>query len=340
MIVQHRCMILHIRATGGAGTSEGAHMDSMNHRQPAREVQRAHASRDDLVERIARAVRDDGTAEPLAGLRLRRASAPTELGHGVSFPAVCVIAQGSKEVLLGDHRYRYDPAHYLIATAELPIASRVVEASPEHPYLGLVLRLDPTLVGSVMVEAGHLAPRSQSAVTAIDVSPLDADLLDAAVRLVRLLDAPTDARFLAPPVRREIVYRLLRGAQDARLHQIAGLGGNAHRIAEALEWLRKDFDRPLRIEQIAQALGMSISSFNHHFRALTAMSPLQFQKLLRLQEARRLMLSEGLDAARAGYRVGYSDASHFTREYKRLFGAPPMHDVERLREGPRVSAGL
>jgi AraC-like DNA-binding protein len=172
-------------------------------------------------------------------------------------------------------------------------------------------------------------------VTAIDVSPLDADLLDAAVRLVRLLQSPTDARFLAPPLTREIVYRLLMGAQGERLHQIAAQGGNRHRIAEAIEWLRKDFDQPLRIEQIARELGMSISGFNHHFRALTAISPLQYQKQLRLQEARRLMLSEGLDAARAGSRVGYGDASHFTREYKRLFGAPPMRDVEQLRDGGR-----
>ena len=165
-------------------------MDATNRPQAAAELDGAHASRDELVERIARAIRDDGTAEPLDGLRLRRASAPTELGHGVSYPAFCVIAQGSKEILLGDHRYRYDPAHYLIATAALPIASRITEASPERPYLSLVLKLDPTLVGSVMVEAGHPAPRSQSAVTAIDVSPLDAGLLDAVVRLVRLLDCP------------------------------------------------------------------------------------------------------------------------------------------------------
>jgi AraC-like DNA-binding protein len=252
--------------------------------------------------------------------------------HGVSFPSLCLIAQGSKDILLGDKRYHYNPTHYLISSAALPISTWITEASPERPYLSLVLKLDPILVGSVLVEVGHVAPRQHSAVTAIDVSPLGADLLDAAVRLVRLLDDPTDARFLVPPVTREIVYRLLRAAQHERLHQIAGLGGNAHRVAEAIEWLRKDFDRPVRIEQIAQTLGMSISSFNHHFRALTAMSPLQFQKLLRLQEARRLMLSEGLDAAGAGYRVGYGNASHFTREYKRLFGAPPMQDVELLRE--------
>ena len=258
----------------------------------------------------------------------------------MSFPSFCLIAQGSKEILLGDKRYCYNPAQYLISTVALPISTWITEASEERPYLGLVLKLDPILVGSVLVEVGHVAPRPHAAVTAIDVSPLNINLLDAAVRLVRLLDASTDAGFLAPLLKREVVYRLLRGAQDERLHQIAALGGNTHRIAEAIEWLRKDFDQPLRIEKIARELGMSISSFNHHFRALTAMSPLQFQKLLRLQEARRLMLSEGLDAAGAGYRVGYSNASHFTREYKRLFGAPPMHDVERLRAGARVSAGL
>jgi AraC-like DNA-binding protein len=315
-------------------------MDLMNRPQSEREAHKAQAGRDELVERIARAVREDGTVEPLEGLHLNRASSPTGLGHGVSKPAFCVIAQGSKEVLLGDNRYRYDPAHYLITTAALPVAGRITEASEERPYLGLVVRLDPTLVGSVMVEAGHPAPRSRSDVKAIDVSPLDEGLLDAVVRLVRLLDSPTDARFLAPLITREIVYRLLMGAQSGRLHHIAALGDHSHRIVRALERLRKDFDQPLRIEDIARELGMSVSGFHHHFKAVTAMSPLQFQKQLRLQEARRLMLGEDLDAASAGYRVGYGDASHFTREYKRLFGAPPMRDVERLREAAIESAAL
>lgn len=315
-------------------------MDSTNRRQSEREVQMVQARRDELVERIARAVREDGTAEPLAGLRLRRASSPTKLGHGVSDAAFCVIAQGSKEIMLGDTRYRYDPAHYLIATAELPVASQITEASKERPYLGLVLKLDPTLVGSVMVEAGHPAPRSHSTVKAIDVSPLDAGLLDAVVRLVRLLDSPTDARFLAPLVMREIVYRLLMGEQGGRLRHIAALGGHTHRIARAIDRLRKDFDQPLRIEGLARELRMSVSGFHHHFKEVTAMSPLQFQKQLRLQEARRLMLDEHLDAASAGYRVGYDDAAHFSREYKRLFGAPPMRDVERLRGAATQSAGL
>lgn len=304
-----------------------------------REAARAQASREELAERLTRALCTDGMIEPFEGLRLRRESLPTQLGHGVSEPCFCVIAQGSKEVLLGDNRYPYDPAHYLVATAALPIASRVTEASPEQPYLSVILRLDPTLVGSVMVEAGQPAPRGTTGVTAIDVSVLDAGLLDAVVRLVRLLDAPADARFLAPLLKREIVYRLLRGEQRGRLAQVAALGGSPHRISEAIERFRKEFNQPLRIEDVARDLGMSVSGFHHHFRTLTAMSPLQFQKHLRLQEARRLMLGEGLDAASAGYRVGYANPSHFTREYKRLFGAPPMHDVEQLREGARLSAG-
>ena len=167
---------------------------------------------------------------------------------------------------------------------------------------------------------------------AIDVSPLEANLLDAVVRLVRLMDSPAEARVLAPGIAREIVYRLLVGEQGDRLRHVAILGGQSHRIARAIEQLRNEFDRPLRIEDIAHELGMSVSAFHHHFKAVTAMSPLQFQKQLRLQEARRLLLVQGLDAASAGYRVGYDDASHFNREYKRQFGLPPMRDVERLRE--------
>ena len=315
-------------------------MDVMNRPQSEHEAHRVQTSRDELVERMARAIREDGTVETLEGLMLRRASSPTELGHGVSYPALCVIAQGSKKILLGDNLYRYDPAHYLITTAALPITSRITEASEERPYLGLVLRLDPNLVGSVMVEASLPAPRGHASVRAIDVSPLDAGLLDAVVRLVRLLDSPTEARFLSPLVTREIVYRLLRGEQGDRLRHTAVLGGHSHRIARALERLRNEFDQPLRIEEIARELGMSVSGFHHHFKAVTAMTPLQFQKQLRLQEARRLMLGEDLDAASAGYRVGYGDASHFTREYKRLFGAPPVRDVERLREAATESASL
>jgi AraC-like DNA-binding protein len=315
-------------------------MHGTNGWQSESEAQQAQAHRNELGTRIARAIRDDGAVAPLEGLWLIRASSPTELGHGMSFPAFCVTAQGSKEVLLGNSYYRYDPAHYLIATAELPIATRIAEASKEQPYLGLTLKLDSTLVGSVLVEADHLAPRRHSAVTAIDVSPLDVGLLDAVVRLVRLLESPIDARFLVPLLKREIVYWLLRGAQRGRLGQIAAVGGPTQRIAEAIERLRKDFDQPICIEDVARELGMSVSGFHHHFKALTAMSPLQFQKQLRLQEARRLMLGEHLDATSAGYRVGYRDPSHFTREYKRLFGEPPRRDVERSQEVALESASL
>jgi AraC-like DNA-binding protein len=308
-------------------------MDLMDRPASGSEEPGARSGRDELAERIARAVREDGTVEPLVGLHLARASSPTEAVHGVSTPSFCVIAQGSKEILLGDDRYRYDPAHYLITTAALPVSGRILEASEERPYLSLRLDLDPALVGSVMVEAGHPAPRGHAGVRAIDVSPLDAGLLDAVVRLVGLLDSPAEeARFLRPLVTREIDFRLLMGEQGGRLHHVAALGGHGHRIARAIERLRNDFDRPLRVEDVAREVGMSVSSFHHHFREVTALSPLQFQKQLRLQEARRLLLGEDLDVAGAGRRVGYSDTSQFTREYKRLFGAPPMRDVVRLRE--------
>lgn len=315
-------------------------MDSPNRWSLEHEEQRAHTNREELIARLAQAIPDDGMAEPVDGIRLRRASAPTEIGHGVSDPSFCVIAQGSKEILLGEKRYWYDAAHYLIATTALPIATRIAEASAQRPYLSVMVTLDPALISAVMIETGYVAPRSQAAVTAIDVSLLDMGLLDAVVRLVRLLDSPRDARYLVPLVKREIVYRLLSGPQCKRVTQMAALGGGTHRIAEALDWLRKDFNRPLRIEEVARELGMSVSGFHHHFRALTALSPLQFQKQLRLQEARRLMLGEGLDAASAGFRVGYDDASYFNREYKKLFGEPPMRDVGRLRDTTPQSPGL
>jgi AraC-like DNA-binding protein len=306
-------------------------MDSLPDQQLANEAQRVQANRQELATRIAQGIRADGRVEPLKGLYLNRVSSPTEPVHGVSTPSFCVIAQGSKEVFLGEDRYQYDPAHYLLTTVALPVVSQVREASPAQPYLSVRLQLDPALVGAVLVEADSSLP-DHGNVKAIDVNLLDASLLDAVVRLVRLLDSPTEARVLAPLVTREIIYRLLIGAQGARLRQIAILGGYTHHIARAVDLLRKDFKQPLRMERIAHALGMSVSGFHHQFKAVTAMSPLQYQKRLRLQEARRLMLGEQLDAASAGYRVGYDDAAHFNREYKSLFGLPPMRDMERLRE--------
>src|ERR687889_266482 len=197
MIVQNFCTILQILELGDVGADEEDAMDLVDRPASGGEEPGAKAGRDELAERIARAVRGDGTVEPLEGLHLARASSPTEAVHGVSTPSFCVIAQGSKEILLGDEVYRYDPAHYLIATAALPVSGRITEASEERPYLSLRLDLDPALIGSVMVEAGYPAPRGHAAVRAIDVSPLDAGLLDAMVRLVKPPYTPTQARFPA-----------------------------------------------------------------------------------------------------------------------------------------------
>jgi AraC-like DNA-binding protein len=300
-------------------------------RTEERELERARASRDELVERIARHLAEDGRVEAAPGLFLSRASLPTGPIYAVSEPSFCVIAQGSKELLLGTERYRYDASHYLLVSTGLPLVGHIIEASKERPYLSLRLVLDPAVVAAVLIEAGLLASRTDGGVTAMAVSRLDANLLDAVVRLVRLLDAPSDYGVLAPLAAREIMYRLLLGEQGGRLLQIAVVDGRAHWIAQAIELLRKNYEKPLRIAGLARQLGMTISGFHHHFKAVTAMSPLQFQKQLRLQEARRLLLAGDLDAATAGYRVGYDDPSHFSREYKRFFGEPPIRDVGRLQ---------
>lgn len=299
---------------------------------PDRQNQRFQADQEELAFLISRLLSRDGILEPQTGVQFRRHSKPGERAYGTFLPSFCVIAQGSKEILLGDEIFRYDPAHYLITTMELPLCGEVVEASPQQPYLSFRLELDPSIVTSVMVESGYLEPSNDGSTKAVDVSPLEIDLLNATLRLVRLIETPNEYRVLAPLVIREIVYRLLTGSQGRRMRHLAKFGGHAHRMVRAVEKLRRNFDQPLRIEAIAKELNMSVSGFHAHFKAVTAMSPLQFQKQLRLQEARRLMLSENLDAAQAGYRVGYDDASHFSREYKRHFGKPPMKDIESLRE--------
>jgi AraC-like DNA-binding protein len=325
-------------------------MDRINHQQhdhdkkagrnqeATREAARVQANREELIQRILRAVPEDGVVQPLGGLFLARASRPLERVHSVVKPSFCVIAQGSKEILLGNSRYQYDPDHYLIATLELPRVSQVLEASPERPYLSFRLELDPSVVSSVMMEAGQFSAAERMDVLALDVSPMDANLQDAVVRLVRLLDAPAEAPVLMPLIMREIVYRLLNGDQGVRLRHLAVAGAHTPLIAKAVERLREDMSQPLRIEDLARELGMSVSGLHHHFKAVTAMSPMQFQKQLRLQEARRLMLSEDLDAASTAYRLGYHDAAHFNREYKSLFGIPPMRDVQRLREAALTGA--
>jgi AraC-like DNA-binding protein len=246
-------------------------------------------------------------------------------------PAFCFVAQGSKQALLGEEVFRYDPGHYLIFTVDLPLVFQVEEASKERPYLGLRINLAPSLVASVMMESGIEIKKGDASAKALDVGPTDANLLDALVRLVRLLGSPFEGKVLAPLITREIVFRLLMAGQKARLGHLLALAKDAGRISKAIGHLRENFDQQLKMDNIARELGMSLSGFHHHFKSVTAMSPLQFQKQIRLQEARRLMLGEDMDAASAGFRVGYEDPSYFSREYKKLFGAPPQRDIARLR---------
>ena len=309
------------------------------HHPPPRETQRAQADREELAERLARALPHDGRAEPLPGVHLTRFSTTTERFYGIAQPCFCVTAQGSKEVFVAHERHRYDPHTFLLGTVELPVVGRVVEASRAKPFLGLRLNLDPALVGAVMLEMAHAAPGHTGDTRAMAVSPLPATLLDAVLRLARLFDSPEEARFLAPLVTREIVYRLWTGEQGGTLRRMATPGGHTQLVAQVVRQISRDLSQPLRVDEMARGIRMSVSSFHHHFKAVTALSPAQFQKQLRLQEARRLLLSERQDAASAGFRVGYEDASHFNRDYKRFFGEPPVRDVERLREAVLIGGG-
>jgi AraC-like DNA-binding protein len=280
---------------------------------------------------IARQTGADGaydTAVP--ALRLSRFSAPSDLVALVYEPSLCVVARGAKEVLLADQTYRLDPAQSLLVSVDLPVAARVVEASPGRPYLAVRLAFDLAVVGELLAD-GTAAPPLGPPARAIAVTPAEPPLLDALSRLVALLDSPQDVGALAPLVLREITYRVLTGPQGARLRQIAASGAPAQRIARAVRWLKDHFADPLRIESLARRVGMSPSAFHLHFKGVTALSPLQYQKRLRLQEARRLMLGAGLDAASAAFRVGYESSSQFSREYRRLFGAPPRRDVAALQ---------
>lgn len=308
----------------------------MNSKMIEREEQKAQASKEELAECVGQAMGEDGAISPLPGLHLQRSSSPRVSVHSLHGPALCLIAQGSKEVLVGEDRLRYDPAHYLLVTVELPVVSWVLEASKDEPYLSLHLDLDMALVRSVAAEAELSLSEKPTQVKALSTAPLDAGLLEAVVRLVRLLEAPVEAKVLAPLITREIVYRLLLGERGSQLRRMADQGGDTHFIARAAEQLRNNLTQPRRVEEVAREFGMSVSSFHSHFKAAIGLSPLQFQKRMRLQEARRLMLYEALDAAGAGYSVGYDDAAHFSREYKSLFGTPPKKDVERLREATRT----
>jgi AraC-like DNA-binding protein len=268
----------------------------------------------------------------IPGLSLFRRDEPTQPTSYMQEPSICLIAQGVKSVLLGDDTYVYDPRHFLITSLDLPTVVEVIKASREKPYLGLRLGLDRREISQLMVESDLPPPRAQQSSRGMTIGDVTLPLLTAFQRLIDLLDEPKDIPILAPIIQREIVYRLLVGDQGVRLRQIASAGSQSYQIARAIDWLKSNFTRPLRIDDLAAHVHMSTSAFHHHFRALTAMSPLQYQKWLRLNEARRLMLTEHLDAAMAAFRVGYESPSQFSREYRHLFGEPSLRDITKLRQ--------
>jgi AraC-like DNA-binding protein len=303
----------------------------MNQKEMEFERKRLQIYREELIERMLAIAPQDTILEVYPGIFLYQSTKPTENDVYVQKPAFCVIAQGSKDVLLNDESFHYDSGSYLISTLDLPVKSNIVEATPEKPYLNFRIDLDPSLVASVMMELRIEIKKRSPIAKAMDVSPIDADLLEPVVKLARLFSKPDEIRFLAPGIMREIIYRLLRGAQGERLSHLVTAEGDTRRISKAVRHLRENIDQPLRVEDLARELGMSVSGFHSHFKSVTAMSPIQFQKQIRLQEARRLMLTENMDVASASYRVGYEDPSYFSREYKKIFGKPPLRDIAKLR---------
>ncbi|MGJ7489591.1 AraC family transcriptional regulator [Variovorax sp. ZT4R33] len=284
-----------------------------------------------LIDRLT--VVDGAHQTAIPRLMLARASQMAHPVHSVCEPAFCVLAQGSKRVLLGDEVYIYDSDQYLVASQNLPISGQVIDASPESPYLGLRLLFDVKDIAALALEFGLGDTSPQSAPQrGIFTGELSTTLLDPVLRLVKLLDAPDDVAVLAPLIVREILYRLLRSPDGWRLAQMAVIDSHSQRITHAINVLSQRFREPLRIEDVADEVHMSVSSLHQHFKSVTSMSPLQFQKQLRLQESRRIMISERVDAATAGHRVGYESQSQFNREYSRFFGLPPARDVRRLRE--------
>ena len=289
-----------------------------------------------LIERYAP---EDGSYDICGGDKASvvRASKPSEPTHGVFGAAVCVVAQGRKQVLAGGAVLAYDAMNYLVASVDLPVIGQVVEASPEEPYLCFKMTLDPAVIGDLLLQLGGEQALAQDAgplVGAMAVSQVNPPLLDAVMRMVRLIDTPRDAAVLAPLIEREILYRMLLGDQGPRLAQIARADGRMRQVKRAIGWIKQNFDQPFSIEDLAAEARMSPSALHRHFKAVTALSPLQYQKQIRLQEARKLILVQRLDAGSAGHAVGYDSASQFSREYARLFGAPPLRDAARLRSRP------
>lgn len=287
-----------------------------------------------LVELLGRHAATDGThATAIPGVSLVRASEPTLPMPVVYEPTLCLVAQGRKRALLGSTSYVYDAARYLIASVDLPVTGSVIEASAEQPYLCLVFDLDMAQLSELALR--HPAPESGGTPPprGIGLEKTTSQLLEAAVRLAALMDTPADIAELAPLVQREIHYRLLTGPGNGLVRQMAQANSHLNQIARAIAWLRGRYAQHWSIDDLAQVAGMSRSSFHAHFKAVTAMSPLEFRKQLRLQEARRLMVAEALDAASAGFQVGYESPSQFSRDYGRAFGMSPAKDAQRLRSG-------
>lgn len=291
----------------------------------------------ELAARIARFTPGDGVhPTAIAPLWLIRASEPSQPLPSVYEPCLCVVVQGRKRALLADEIYTYDPLNYLVVSVTLPAQGQIIEASPDKPYLCLRIGIDPRVIGELLIQlrqtqAGR-APPKPAGDRGMFLARMSAPLLDAVLRLVRLLDTPHEVPMLAPLALREIHYRVLVGELGRRLRDLCEADSQAQRIGRAIDLLKERYAEPLRIEELANAAYMSPSSLHHRFKAVTAMSPLQFQKQLRLHEARRLMLTEGIEAASAGHRVGYESPSQFSREYRRLFGAPPRREISQLRD--------
>ena len=298
-------------------------------------------SNGELIRLIEQNHREDGSvATAIPRLHLIRFSRPTERIHGLYEPAFCIVAQGRKRAMLGDQIFEYDRSRFLVVSVDVPVAGQIIEATPREPYLCFRLDLDRALLASLFMELGDGFRCDRGPEQGLVLSAVTPELRDASLRLLRLLEKPEDAAVLAPLVEREILYRLVCSDQGARLWQIAHGESRLQQVNRAIRRLQRDFEKPIAIAELAAEAGMSVSAFHQHFKTVTAMSPLQYQKQLRLQEARRLILSAAMDAASAGHRVGYDSASQFSREYSRLFGAPPMRDAQRLRAQPAEPAAV
>jgi AraC-like DNA-binding protein len=290
------------------------------------------------VARLASLIRaytpHDGRFElRIPGVHANRVSRTnTELVHAMARPALCIVAQGAKSVLLGQEVYEYDASRMLVFSVDLPVAGRVTRASSPEPYLGFRLDLDPHKIAEMVLKVfPHGLPRGPES-RGVYVGPADMRIVNAATRLLELLAQPGDTELLAPLVVEEILIRLLRSSLGVRVAKIGLAESSVHGVAKAVAWLRANFSQAMKVDELAKLAHMSVSSFHQHFKAVTSMSPLQFQKALRLQEARRLMLSTMVDAGTASWRVGYQSASQFSREYGRFFGSAPSKDITRLRE--------